>query len=128
MNVTAIDVLNSDEEKGTFTLRVMGNSSGKTFTKDVEYVGFAQKPNDYEMVSRAVAAWKTDVNYLKDFDFDTLYRLKDNSKFTAAYLQKLLICLLQALVAASITPLHQLTGQIQRLAMCVTLVVVHLVR
>lgn len=88
LNVTAIDVLNSDEEKGTFTLRVMGNSSGKTFTKDVEYVGFAQKPNDYEMVSRAVAAWKTDVNDLKDFDFDTLYRLKDNSKFTAAYLQK----------------------------------------
>ena len=88
LNVTAVDVLNSDEEKGTFTLRVMGNSGGKTFTKDVEYVGFAQKPNDYEMVSRAVAAWKTDVNYLKDFDFDTLYRLKDNSKFTAAYLQK----------------------------------------
>ena len=88
LNVTAIDVLNSDEEKGTFTLRVMGNSSGKTFTKDVEYTNFAQKPNDYEMVSRAVAAWKTDVNYLKDFDFDTLYRLKDNSKFTAAYLQK----------------------------------------
>lgn len=88
LNVTAVDVLNSDEEKGIFTLRVMGNSSGKTFTKDVEYAGFAQKPNDYEMVSRAVAAWKTDVNYLKDFDFDTLYRLKDNSKFTAAYLQK----------------------------------------
>lgn len=88
LNVTAVDVLNSDEEKGTFTLRVTGNSGGKTFTKDVEYVGFAQKPNDYEMVSRAVAAWKTDVNYLKDFDFDTLYRLKDNSKFTAAYLQK----------------------------------------
>lgn len=88
LNVTAIDVLNSDEEKGTFTLRVTGNSGGKTFTKDVEYVGFAQKPNDYEMVSRVVAAWKTDVNYLKDFDFDTLYRLKDNSKFTAAYLQK----------------------------------------
>ena len=86
--VTAVDVLNSDEEKGTFTLRVVGNSGGKTFTKDVEYVGFAQKPNDYEMVSRAVAAWKTGVNYLKDFDFDTLYRLKDNSKFTAAYLQK----------------------------------------
>ena len=88
LNVTAIDVLNSDEEKGTFTLRVTGNSGGKTFTKDVEYTNFAQKPNDYEMVSRAVAAWKTDVNYLKDFDFDTLYRLKDNSKFTAAYLQK----------------------------------------
>ena len=88
LNVTAVDVLNSDEEKGTFTLRVTGNSGGKTFTKDVEYVSFAQKPNDYEMVSRAVAAWKTDVNYLKDFDFDTLYRLKDNSKFTTAYLQK----------------------------------------
>lgn len=88
LNVTAVDVLNSDEEKGTFTLRVVGNSGGKTFTKDVEYTNFAQKPNDYEMVSRAVAAWKTDVNYLKDFDFDTLYRLKDNRKFTAAYLQK----------------------------------------
>ena len=88
LNITAVDVLDSDEEKGTFTLRVTGNSGGKTFTKDVEYVGFAQKPNDYEMASRAVAAWKTDVNYLKDFDFDTLYRLKDNSKFTAAYLQK----------------------------------------
>lgn len=88
LNVTAVDVLNSDEEKGTFTLRVIGNCGGKTFTKDVEYTNFAQKPNDYEMVSRAVAAWKTDVNYLKDFDFDTLYRLKDNSKFTAAYLQK----------------------------------------
>lgn len=88
LNVTAVDVLNSDEEKGTFTLRVVGNSGGKTFTKDVEYTNFAQKPNDYEMVSRAVAAWKTDVNYLKDFYFDTLYRLKDNSKFTAAYLQK----------------------------------------
>ena len=88
LNITAVDVLNSDEEKGTFTLRVVGNSGGKTFTKDVEYAGFAQKPNDYEMVSRAIAAWKTDVNYLKDFDFDTLYRLKDNRKFTAAYLQK----------------------------------------
>ena len=88
LNITAVDVLNSDEEKGTFTLRVTGNSGGKTFTKDVEYTNFAQKPNDYEMVSRAVAAWKTDVNYLKDFDFDTLYRLKDNSKFTTAYLQK----------------------------------------
>ena len=88
LNITAVDVLKSDEEKGTFTLRVVGNSGGKTFTKDVEYTNFAQKPNDYEMVSRAVAAWKTDVNYLKDFDFDTLYRLKDNRKFTAAYLQK----------------------------------------
>ena len=88
VSVIAVNVLNKDEEKGTFTLRVIGNSVDKAFTKDVEYTGFAQKPNDYEMVSRAVASWKADVNYLKDFDFDTLYRLKDNSKFTAAYLQK----------------------------------------
>ena len=88
VNVTAVNVLNSDEEKGTFRLRVMGNSGGKAFAKDVEYTGFAQKPNDYEMVSRAVASWRKDVNYLKDFDFDTLYRLKDNRKFTAAYLQQ----------------------------------------
>lgn len=88
VSVIAVNVLNKDEEKGTFTLRVIGNSVDKAFTKDVEYTGFAQKPNDYEMVSRAVASWKADVNYLKDFDFDTLYRLKDNSKFTAAYLQQ----------------------------------------
>ena len=88
VSVIAVNELNKDEEKGTFTLRVIGNSVDKAFTKDVEYTGFAQKPNDYEMVLRAVASWKADVNYLKDFDFDTLYRLKDNSKFTAAYLQQ----------------------------------------
>lgn len=88
VSVIAVNELNKDEEKGTFTLRVVGNSVDKAFTKDVEYTGFAQKPTDYEMVSRAVASWKTDVNYLKYFDFDTLYRLKDNSKFTAAYLQQ----------------------------------------
>lgn len=88
VSVIAVNVLNKDEEKGTFTLRVIGNSVDKAFIKDVEYTGFAQKPTDYEMVSRAVASWKTDVNYLKYFDFDTLYRLKDNSKFTAAYLQQ----------------------------------------
>ena len=88
VSVIAVNVLNKDEEKGTFTLRVIGNSVDKAFTKDVEYTGFAQKPNDYEMAMRAVASWKADVNYLKDFDFDTLYRLKDNSKFTAAYLQQ----------------------------------------
>lgn len=88
VSVIAVNVLNKDEEKGTFTLRVIGNSVDKAFTKDVEYTGFAQKPTDYEMVSRAVASWKADVNYLKYLDFDTLYRLKDNSKFTAAYLQQ----------------------------------------
>lgn len=88
VSVIAVNVLNKDEEKGTFTLRVIGNSVDKAFTKDIEYTGFAQKPTDYEMVSRAVASWKADVNYLKYFDFDTLYRLKDNSKFTAAYLQQ----------------------------------------
>lgn len=88
VSVIAVNELNKDEEKGTFTLRVIGNSVDKAFTKDVEYTGFAQKPTDYEMVSRAVASWKADVNYLKYFDFDTLYRLKDNSKFTAAYLQQ----------------------------------------
>ncbi len=88
VSVIAVNELNKDEEKGTFTLRVIGNSVDKAFIKDIEYTGFAQKPTDYEMVSRAVASWKADVNYLKYFDFDTLYRLKDNSKFTAAYLQQ----------------------------------------
>ena len=34
LNITAVDVLNSDEEKGAFTLRVVVNSGVKTFTKD----------------------------------------------------------------------------------------------
>ena len=88
VNVTAVSVVKSDEEKGTFTLRVMGNSGGKPFVKDVDYNGFAQKPSDEEMVMRAVASWKKGVDYQSGFDFDTLYRLKDNSKFTATYLQK----------------------------------------
>ena len=56
VNVTAVSVVKSDEEKGTFTLRVMGNSGGKPFVKDVDYNGFAQKPSDEEMVMRAVAS------------------------------------------------------------------------
>ena len=42
VSVIAVNELNKDEEKGTFTLRVIGNSVDKAFTKDVEYTGFAQ--------------------------------------------------------------------------------------
>ena len=88
LNVTAVDVVRSDEEKGTFTLKVTGNSSEKTFVKEVNFEGFGQRPTDYEMATRVVATWKKDVDYQREFDFDRLYRLHDNSKFTAAYLQK----------------------------------------
>ena len=122
LNVTSVSVVKSDEEKGTFTLRVTGNSGGKTFTKDVDYTGFAQKPNDYAMASRAVAKWKEGVDYLKDFDFDTLYRLKDNNKFTAGYMQKF-IDLSSSSVEAINTPLLQPIGQTQQLAMYAMMVV-----
>lgn len=58
--------------------------------KDVDFNGFAVRPSDYDMAKRAVASWKVGVNPLTEFDFDELYRLKDNSKFTAQYLQKLI--------------------------------------
>ena len=57
--------------------------------KDVDFNGFAVKPSDYDMAKRAVASWKEGVNALTEFDFDALFRLKDTSKFTAEYLQKL---------------------------------------
>lgn len=88
VNVTAVSVVKSNEQAGTFTLKIAGNSGNKPFIKDVDFDGFAQKPTDYEMAMRAVATWKTEVDYQNEFDFDTLYRLKDTGKFIAAYLQK----------------------------------------
>ncbi len=89
VRVTAVEVVKSDEQKGTFTLKVTGSCGNKSFVKEeVDFDGFAQKPTDYEMATRTSATWKSGVDYLCEFDFDMLYRMKDTRKFTASYLQK----------------------------------------
>ena len=89
INVTAVNVVKRDDQKGTFTLKVTGVAGKTPFGLDVDFTGFAQKPADQDMAMRAVAKWKDGVDYLSEFDFDTLFRLKKADKFTADYLSKL---------------------------------------
>ena len=88
INVTSVTEVKRDEAKGAFTLKVAGYVGKKPFGMEVDFAGFAQKPSDQNMAMRAVAKWKEGVDYLAEFDFDTLYRLKKTDKFTAAYLAK----------------------------------------
>ena len=89
INVTAVNVVKRDDQKGTFTLKVTGVAGKTPFGLDVDFTGFAQKPADQDMAMRAVAKWKDGVDYLSEFDFDTLFRLNKTDKFTAEYLSKL---------------------------------------
>lgn len=85
ITITDVNDVKRDDEKGTFTLKVKGTVGSKAFEKEVDFTGFAQKPTNLDMARRAVATWKTDVDYQKEFDFDALYRLKSN-KFDAKYM------------------------------------------
>ena len=89
IEVKAVNEVKRDDQKGTFTLKVTGVAGNKPFGLDVDFTGFAQKPADQDMAMRAVAKWKDGVDYLSEFDFDTLFRLNKTDKFTAEYLSKL---------------------------------------
>jgi hypothetical protein len=89
MEVKAVNEVKRDDQKGTFTLKVTGVVGNKPFGMEVDFSGFAQKPADQDMAMRAVAKWKDGVDYLAEFDFDTLFRLEKTDKFTADYLSKL---------------------------------------
>ena len=73
LTVTAVDETNRNEQTGTLTVTVKGSISGKPFKQTVTFEGFAPKPADGAMAKRVVATWKSDMDYQKDFDFDTLY-------------------------------------------------------
>ncbi len=47
-----------------------------------------KKPDDVHMAKRAVVTWKEEIDYLKEFNFDELYRVKNTSLFTLEYLSK----------------------------------------
>lgn len=89
IEVKVVNEVKRDEQKGTFTLKVTGVVGNKPFGMEVDFSGFAQKPADQDMAMRAVAKWKDGVDYLAEFDFDTLFRLKKTDKFTVDYLSKL---------------------------------------
>ncbi len=89
IEVKAVNEVKRDDQKGTFTLKVTGVVGKKPFGMEVDFSGFAQKPADQDMAMRAMAKWKDGVDYLSEFDFDTLFRLKKADKFTAEYLSKL---------------------------------------
>lgn len=89
IEVKTVNEVKRDEQKGTFTLKVTGVVGNKPFGMEVDFSGFAQKPADQDMAMRAVAKWKDGVDYLSEFDFDTLFRLKKTDKFTVDYLSKL---------------------------------------
>lgn len=86
ISVTGVSEVSRNEQEGVFSLKIVGTMAGKAFEKVVAFASFAQKPTDEAMAKRVVATWKSGVDYQKDFDFDTLYRLKDASKFTTGYL------------------------------------------
>lgn len=66
------------------------NSTNNTNTPDKSQKSEApvKRPNDIYMATRAVVTWKEGVDYLKEFNFDELYRVKNTSLFTLEYLSK----------------------------------------
>lgn len=93
VNAKTIEVLSTsiqerNDSEGTFKVLVSGKIQNKPFSHTVTYTGFAKKPSDYDMSHRLSVTWKDGVDYQTQFDFDTLYRLKKNEKYTAEYLSQ----------------------------------------
>lgn len=76
-------IINTTEQK-------QQNSNNNTNTPDKSQKSEApvKRPNDIHMAKRAVVTWKEGVDYLKEFNFDELYRVKNTSLFTLEYLSK----------------------------------------
>ena len=93
VNAKTIEVLSTsiqerNDSEGTFKVLVSGKVQNKPFSHTITYTGFAKKPSDYDMSHRLSVQWKNGVDYQTQFDFDTLYRLKKNEKYTAEYLSQ----------------------------------------
>ena len=93
VNAKTIEVLSTsiqerNDSEGTFKVLVSGKVQNTPFSHTITYAGFAKKPSDYDMSHRLSVQWKNGVDYQTQFDFDTLYRLKKNEKYTAEYLSQ----------------------------------------
>ena len=69
-----------NDSEGTFKVLVSGKVQNKPFSQTITYTGFAKKPSDFDMARRISVKWKSGVDYQTQFDFDTLYRLKEKRK------------------------------------------------
>ena len=76
-------IINTTEQK-----QQNSNNNTNTPHKSQESEAPVKKPNDIHMAKRAVVTWKEGVDYLKEFNFDELYRVKNTSLFTLEYLSK----------------------------------------
>lgn len=93
VNAKTIEVLSTsiqerNDSEGTFKVLVSGKVQNKPFSHTLTYTGFAKKPTDFDMSHSLSVKWKDGVDYQTQFDFDTLYRLKKNEKYTAEYLSQ----------------------------------------
>lgn len=76
-------IINTTEQK-----QQNSNNNTNTPDKSQESETPVKRPNDIHMAKRAVVTWKEGVDYLKEFNFDELYRVKNMSLFTLEYLSK----------------------------------------
>lgn len=76
-------IINTIEQK-----QQNSNNNTNTPNKSQESEVPVKKPDDIHMATRAVVTWKEGVDYLKEFNFDELYRVKNTSLFTLEYLSK----------------------------------------
>jgi len=88
IEVLSTSIQERNDSEGTFKVLVSGKVQNKPFSHTITYAGFAKKPSDYDMSHRLSVQWKAGVDYQTQFDFDTLYRLKKNEKYTAEYLSQ----------------------------------------
>ena len=88
IEVLSTSIQERNDSEGTFKVLVSGKVQNKPFSYTITYAGFAKKPSDYDMSHRLSVQWKAGVDYQTQFDFDTLYRLKKNEKYTAEYLSQ----------------------------------------
>lgn len=82
-------VSDRNDTAGTFTLDVKDALvDGKKQTQKFDFSGFATRPADSEIGTRAHAKWKVSVAELaKSFDFDALYINGNASKYDTEYLK-----------------------------------------
>lgn len=79
-----------DDTKGTFILDIRDALiDGKKHTQKTSFAGFAVRPSDSEIGTRAYATWKiTGEELFKSFDFDPLYIDNNTAMYDTDYLAR----------------------------------------
>lgn len=90
IQVNESNVLERNDEEGSFVCSVSGTVNGKEFTVEFACKGLKKRPGKYFMATRVQVSWKKEVASIEktSIAFDELYRLKKSDQFTAAYLSQ----------------------------------------